>query len=106
MSGTDHELDGDVATEQDDEVAVPRSYDVVLHNDNFTTMEFVVMILQRVFHHPPAAAAQVMLAVHNQGRGVAGTFVRDIAETKRSECISLARRAEFPLKVTVEPATS
>lgn len=98
------EWEGGVATEKKSSARKPRAYHVVIHNDNYTTMDFVVQVLETVFHHTPAAAVQIMLQVHHQGRGIAGTYTRDIAETRRQEAEHWARSREFPLKLTVEPA--
>jgi len=98
------ELDGEVVTEDDASTKRPRPYDVVLHNDDYTTMEFVQTILVAVFGHSHSSAAQLMLQVHTQGRAVAGTYTRDIAETKSSEAEAMARGEGHPLKCTVEPA--
>ncbi len=80
----------------------PPMYRVLLHNDDYTTMEFVVSILESVFGHSVAAATRIMLSVHHRGVGVAGVFPHEIAESKAEKAMSLARAAEFPLLVTVE----
>lgn len=104
MAEYEGELDAGVVEDHDQDVHRPRPYNVYLLNDDYTTMEFVVMVLERIFHHSPSAATQIMLDVHKKGRGVAGTYVREIAETKRRECESLARQNEFPLRCSVEAA--
>ncbi len=97
------EGDGAVATESDKKVQRPRLYKVLLHNDDYTTMEFVVMILMSVFHHPEPDAVQIMLNVHKKGVGVAGVFSYEIAESKAAKVMRLAREQEFPLRCSVEP---
>jgi len=84
-------------------VARPPLYKVLLHNDDYTTMEFVVEVLRTVFHHDSERAVRIMLNVHQRGVGVAGTYPREVAETKAEKVMSLARAAEFPLLCTVEP---
>ncbi len=84
-------------------VAKPPLFKVLLHNDDFTTMEFVVEVLQTVFRHDIARATRIMLNIHQRGVGVAGTYPMDIAETKAEKVMSLAREAEYPLLCTVEP---
>jgi ATP-dependent Clp protease adaptor protein ClpS len=80
-----------------------RRYQVVMHNDDYTTMEFVVAILMKHFHKPPAEALHVMLQVHHKGAGIAGIYTRDVAETKVAEVIDEARQEGMPLLLTVEP---
>jgi len=81
----------------------PPKYRVLLHNDNYTTMDFVVMILVEVFHKSNVDAVRIMLDVHRKGVGVVGTFSREVAETKVARVTQLARKAEFPLLCTMEP---
>lgn len=97
------EGDGSVATEREQKLERPRLYKVLLHNDDYTTMDFVVMILMTVFHHPEPEAVQIMLHVHQRGVGVAGVFSYEIAETKAAKVSRLAREHEFPLRCSVEP---
>ncbi|HQP35087.1 MAG TPA: ATP-dependent Clp protease adaptor ClpS [Polyangiaceae bacterium] len=103
MAERDHQFEGEILEEERTSTRKPRPWNVVLHNDDYTTMDFVQMILIAIFHHPPAAAAQLMLAVHEKGYAVAGTFTRDIAETKATEAMAMARAEGHPLKCTVEP---
>lgn len=82
----------------------PTLYKVVLLNDDYTTMEFVVQILESVFQKSPAEAYQIMMHVHVNGRGIAGTYPWEVAETKVESVVSLAREAGFPLKAITEEA--
>ena|SRR6185369_8423376 len=81
----------------------PRLYKVLLHNDDYTTMEFVVAVLEHVFHHDEASATQIMLHVHQTGFGVAGVYTYEVAETKVGQVMELAEKAEYPLLCTLEP---
>ena len=81
----------------------PPLYKVLLHNDDYTTMEFVVSVLESVFGHPTPVATRIMLSIHHRGVGVAGVFPHEIAETKATKVMELAREAEYPLLCTVEP---
>jgi ATP-dependent Clp protease adaptor protein ClpS len=86
----------------EDELQEPRLYRVLLHNDDYTTMEFVISILVEVFHKSAEQAATIMLAVHEKGIGVCGVYPYEVAETKVAMVHSRARRADFPLKATME----
>ena len=77
-------------------------YRVILLNDDYTTMEFVVQILESVFHRTPAEAHRIMMQVHTQGHGVCGAYSYEVAETKAATTHDLARREGFPLQATLE----
>ena len=85
-----------------EELQEPRLYRVLLHNDDYTTMEFVINILVEVFHKSAEQAAAIMLAVHEKGIGACGLYPHEVAETKVATVHSRARRAGFPLKSTME----
>ncbi len=104
MSTFEQEFDSDVVMEDDVEVRKPRPYNVILYNDDYTTMEFVVYVLENIFHHPEPVAEKIMLDVHQRGKGVAGTYTRDIAETKALQTRNLAQEHHFPLRCIAEPA--
>lgn len=82
----------------------PRMYKVLLHNDDYTTMEFVVFVLQGIFHHSESEAMQIMLHVHKHGLGVAGVYTREIAETRIAQVEALARKHEYPLRCSMDEA--
>jgi ATP-dependent Clp protease adaptor protein ClpS len=90
-------------TRSERKVRPPPLYKVLLHNDDYTTMEFVVHVLESVFGHPSPVAMRIMLSIHHRGVGVAGVFPHEIAETKANKVMDLAREAEYPLLCTVEP---
>jgi ATP-dependent Clp protease adaptor protein ClpS len=90
--------------EPKEKVEEPPLYKVLLHNDDYTTMEFVVWMLETVFSMPEEQAVQVMLNVHLRGTGVAGVYTYEIAETKVEKATALAREQEYPLLVTMEQA--
>jgi ATP-dependent Clp protease adaptor protein ClpS len=102
MPGPDFEQDEAVLTESETRLKKPPLYKVLIHNDDYTTMEFVIFVLQKVFQHAEADAARIMLQVHIQGVGVAGVYTYEIAETKVAQVETLARAREFPLLCTVE----
>src|SRR5215467_12459490 len=99
------DADGSVVTKQktDKKLARPRLYKVILLNDDFTTMEFVVALLIQVFHHTETTAQGIMLHIHRTGSGVAGIYTKEIAETKVAQVMELAEEAEYPLQCTMEP---
>lgn len=91
-------------TDEGTEAAFPHMYHVVLLNDDYTTMEFVQKVVEKVFHRTSREAMDIMMEVHKKGRGVAGTYTRDIARTKAERVMHLAFRENFPLKCILEKA--
>jgi ATP-dependent Clp protease adaptor protein ClpS len=94
--------DTDVRTRHD--VSEPIMYKVLLHNDDYTTMEFVVHVLMLVFHKSVEQATRIMLNVHQQGIGVCGLYTYEVAETKVETVTRMARENGHPLKCTMEKA--
>ena len=83
----------------------PRMWRVILHNDDYTTQEFVVWVLETIFQKPRGEAFAIMMSVHRSGTGVAGIFTHDVADTKMKATQQMAEEHEFPLLVTMEPET-
>jgi ATP-dependent Clp protease adaptor protein ClpS len=104
MPGRADHTDGAVKERPDVKQQPPRMFHVVLLNDDYSTMQFVVDVLETVFHKTPAEAYRTMMQVHLQGRGVAGTYPWEVAETKADTVASLAREAGFPLRAAIEEA--
>ena len=92
-------------TRIDERLQHPRMWRVLLHNDDYTTQEFVVWVLEAVFQKPRAEAFSIMMNVHRSGLGLAGVFTHDVAQTKVRKTQQLAEEHEFPLLVTMEPET-
>ncbi len=84
------------------DVKLPPLYRVFLLNDDYTTMEFVVHILEKIFHKPSVEATQIMLHVHRNGKGLAGVYTHEIAETKIKDVHEIAQKRGFPLKCDLE----
>ncbi len=82
----------------------PVMYRVILHNDHYTTMDFVVEVLMKIFHKPAAEATKIMLDVHRRGQGLCGIYIYDVAVTKVSQVDKMAKENEFPLKCSYEEA--
>lgn len=104
MGNIRHAGEGLVITDSRQRIEEPPMYKVLLLNDNFTTMDFVILVLEIVFHKDHQEATQIMLKVHQQGHGVAGVFTRDMAETKVAIVHDLAHKNEYPLKCSIEKA--
>jgi ATP-dependent Clp protease adaptor protein ClpS len=94
----------DSAVQQKPRLQEPKLYRVILHNDHYTTMDFVVKVIVTVFHKPAAEATKIMLDVHKKGRGIVGVYAYDIAATKVSQVHEMARQNEFPLRASCEEA--
>ncbi len=103
MSADEQRPEGEVLERTRTKVAQPDLYKVILLNDDYTTMDFVVEVLETVFLKRPAEAYHIMMQVHTQGRGLCGVYPFEIAETKVSAVQTLARQHGFPLQATVEP---
>lgn len=102
-AGGDPLREGAVATRTRKKVARPPKFKVVLYNDDYTPMEFVVGILEQIFEKSPAEATQIMLHVHHNGTGIAGIYVLEVAETKVATVHKLAEERGHPLRAGVEP---
>ncbi|MDT7542046.1 MAG: ATP-dependent Clp protease adaptor protein ClpS [Acidobacteriota bacterium] len=102
MARENPEIGGLTVTKERTRLKKPPLYKVLLHNDDFTTMEFVIYVLQTVFRRNEADAFRIMLAVHIEGVGVAGVYTYEVAEMKAGQASSLAQASEFPLLCTVE----
>lgn len=102
MSGNELKQGVDIKTGTRRKTAKPSLFRVVLLNDDYTTMDFVVYVLERVFHKMAPEAVRIMLSVHKSGAGLAGVYTREIAETKIEQVHTLAREKEFPLKCIME----
>ncbi len=102
MSDTkkDREEQGDLLVRE--KTTKPKRYKVLLHNDDYTTMEFVVWVLQSIFKHTPASSTRLMLAIHRKGVGVAGVYAKEIAETRLEQTLAAARDRGHPLQCTME----
>ncbi len=96
------DFDTDVLTESDAKLEKPPLYKVLLHNDDFTTMEFVVFVLSHVFMRSDVEAFTIMLKVHNEGVGVAGVYSYEVANMKADKAMNLAHAHEYPFLCTVE----
>ena len=92
---------GELGTLEKQKVERPHLYEVLLHNDDYTTQEFVVFVLMRYFKHDSTTARQIMLHVHTRGIGVAGVYPYEMAETKVHQVVEVARENEMPLQASL-----
>ncbi len=102
MAKPDFQNEEQTITKSKERLEKPPLYKVLLHNDDYTTMEFVVFVLISVFNKAEEDAFVIMLKVHNEGLGIAGIYPYEIAETKAEKVMALARQNEYPLLCTVE----
>ena len=103
MSPHDYESDSTIDFQPRDEVKPPRRFKVLLHNDHYTSMEFVVMVLEEIFRRSKAESVEIMLSVHQKGVGVAGVYPASVAETKIERVHKEAESEGFPLRCSMEP---
>jgi ATP-dependent Clp protease adaptor protein ClpS len=103
MDGTERRTDGELLERTTEKTRTPELYKVFLLNDDYTTMDFVVEILESVFHKQPAEAFRIMMMVHTQGKGLCGVYPHEVAETKVESVIVRAREHGFPLRAAMEP---
>jgi ATP-dependent Clp protease adaptor protein ClpS len=103
MADTERQTGGEVLERTRQETKRPELYRVLLLNDDYTTMEFVVDVLETIFNKQPAEAYRIMMMVHTQGKGLCGLYPHEVAETKVTTVIERARENGFPLLAAMEP---
>jgi|SRR5687767_3883686 ATP-dependent Clp protease adaptor protein ClpS len=104
MAGTQDHADAALEERVDRKTEEPKLYNVILLNDDYTTMEFVLEILETLFQKSPVEAYRIMMHVHRNGRGLAGVYTWEVAETKAEKVALLAADAGYPLRATIEEA--
>ncbi len=102
MAGEERHTDGELKEKTRPKTKRPQLYKVILHNDDYTTMQFVVEVLESVFHKSPAEAHRIMMHVHTRGFGVCGAYPYEVAETKVALVHDLAREHSYPLRASLE----
>jgi ATP-dependent Clp protease adaptor protein ClpS len=103
MPGTDRQTGDQILERSKEQTRKPELYKVLLLNDDYTTMDFVVVVLESIFHKQPAEAFRIMMMVHTQGRGLCGVYPHEVAETKVEAVLEQARDSGFPLRAAMEP---
>jgi ATP-dependent Clp protease adaptor protein ClpS len=104
MSDNERQRDGQVLEKTRPKTRKPELFKVVLHNDDYTTMQFVIEVLEGVFHKSPAEAFRIMMHVHTRGQGVCGAYPYEVAETKVGMVHDAARERGYPLRASMEEA--
>jgi ATP-dependent Clp protease adaptor protein ClpS len=104
MAEPKHGTEGEVLEKTRPKADRPRLYHVLLHNDDYTTMQFVMEVLETIFHKSPAEAFRIMMHVHTRGQGLCGAYPYDVAETKVALVHDTARENGFPLRASMEDA--
>lgn len=102
MSKRESSGESDASSKEEIKKGHPRLFNVYMHNDNYTTMDFVVHVLETIFHKSSTDANSIMLQIHVKGLGKCGTYPLEIAETKVNKVHSMARKEEFPLRCSIE----
>jgi ATP-dependent Clp protease adaptor protein ClpS len=103
MPGSERRTDSEILERTKPETKKPDLYKVVLLNDDYTTMDFVIEVLETIFHKQPAEAFRIMMMVHTQGKGLCGVYTFEVAETKVEAVVESARSSGFPLRAAMEP---
>jgi ATP-dependent Clp protease adaptor protein ClpS len=101
-SDYDNIFGGDLELKEDHKLDEPKMYRVILHNDHYSTMDFVIEVLMKIFHMDPSKATEIMLNVHNKGKGLCGIYSYDIAVTKINQVHQMAKERDYPLKSSCE----
>jgi ATP-dependent Clp protease adaptor protein ClpS len=104
MAETDRKTGEELLEKTRPKTRKPSLFKVILHNDDYTTMQFVIDILEGIFHHAPADAFRIMMQVHREGQGICGSYTYEVAETKVAEVHDQARENGFPLRASMEEA--
>lgn len=103
-SDYDNIFEGDLELKEEQKLDEPKMYRVILHNDHYTTMDFVIEVLIKIFHMDSGKATEIMLNVHKKGKGICGIYSYDIAVTKINQVHQMAKERDFPLKSSYEEA--
>jgi len=98
-----HDEESGVVIKEGRKVKLPKKYKVIMHNDDYTTMEFVILVLKKFFKKTDEEAELIMWKIHNEGFGICGVYTLEVAESKSSQVVRFARESGHPLKCTIDP---